>query len=317
MSIENRYEMVFIYDVRDANPNGDPDSSNMPRMDDGTGENIVTDVRLKRTIRDYWLANDKKVLVRAVTDEDGNRKSMDALALDFLGVDKIKKKEASKYRAKLTKELPEEYIDVRSFGAAVTVKGANISITGPVQFGLGRSMNIPNIESRTITSTLSSGEDKGQGTFGSYHTVDYSLIKFHGVISEISASETEFSEADVNAVIDAIWCGTKQLNTRSKFNHMPRVLLLVKSKGSKAHIGDLDLTLNLIEREDIDSPAAALVETKAFINRVTKMKDVVDVIQYKFDDEVNFAFDGDSITHEEFVNKLSGITVEELDFTGC
>lgn len=317
MSINNRYELVFIYDVRDANPNGDPDASNMPRIDDATGENIVTDVRLKRTIRDYWIANDEKVLVRAVTDEDGNRKSMEALALDFLGLKSIKKKEASKYRAKLIKELPENYIDVRSFGAAVTLSNANVSITGPVQFGLGRSMNIPNIQSRTITTSLASGKDKGQGTFGSYHTVDYSLIKFHGIISEISAKETGFSEDDVNQLVNALWCGTKQLNTRSKFNHSPRLLLVVKSKSASAQIGDLDLTLSLVNREEINSLDAAVIETKAFVERILHMKESVELIQYQFDESMNFAYDGEELSSDKFLEKLSGISVKSLNTEGC
>ncbi|MBD3352804.1 MAG: type I-B CRISPR-associated protein Cas7/Csh2 [Candidatus Lokiarchaeota archaeon] len=317
MSIKNRYELVFVYDVRDANPNGDPDSSNMPRIDDGTGENIVTDVRLKRTIRDYWLANGKEVLVRAVTDDEGNRKSMEALALDFLGVEKIKKKEASNYRSKLMDGLPEKYIDVRSFGAAVTLTGANVSITGPVQFGLGRSMNIPNIQSRTITTSLASGEEKGQGTFGSYHTVDYSIIKFHGLISEISAKETEFTEEDATELINALWCGTKQLNTRSKFNHMPRILIVVESKESTAQIGDLDLTMNLIDKEDVDSIEAGVIETKRFVNRVTSMKSNIKEIKYKFDKDVKFAFDSKEISQTDLIKKLSGISCVELDIEGC
>jgi len=309
VAISNRYEIVFLYDVRDSNPNGDPDTSNMPRMDDTTGENIVTDVRLKRTIRDHWMSQGKDVLVRAETDDEGNRKSMDALATEYLGLGKIDKKKAGEARRKLANEMPKDFIDVRTFGAAITLKDANFSITGPVQFGLGRSLNLPNINSRSITTTLASGEDKGMGTIGMYHTVDYSLIRFHGLVNENSAKLVGFSEEDLKDLFNAMWFGTKQLNTRSKFNHMPRFLMVVKSKDGQSQVGDLDLCLNLSERKELTNISEAKLEVSALINRLSVLDSKVEGKKVKIDPDLTLLKDGKEITHEAFIKEIGA---EEL-----
>ncbi|TXT64764.1 MAG: CRISPR-associated protein, Csh2 family [Promethearchaeota archaeon] len=315
--LENRHEIVFMYDVRDANPNGDPDNSNMPRMDDETEQNIVTDVRLKRTIRDFWLENGEKILVRAETNKEGNRKTMDDLATEFLNMGSITKSKAAEARAKLATDLPKEFIDVRSFGAAVTLSNANYSITGTVQFGLGRSLNKPLIKTKTITATLASTEEKGQGTFGEYHIVDYSLINFHGIASEINAIKTMFTREDLNELFRGMWMGTKQLNTRSKFNHMPRLLMDIESKKGKSQIGDLDLGFILKENE-INSVEEARLDISTFIERIEGGKENIDSINLLHDDALAL-YDGDEMIQNiknYLSKKFSGITVDWLDFQG-
>jgi CRISPR-associated protein Csh2 len=315
--LENRHEIVFMYDVRDANPNGDPDNSNMPRMDDETEQNIVTDVRLKRTIRDFWLENGEKILVRAETNKEGNRKTMDDLATEFLNMGSITKSKAAEARAKLATDLPKEFIDVRSFGAAVTLSNANYSITGTVQFGLGRSLNKPLIKTKTITATLASTEEKGQGTFGEYHIVDYSLINFHGIASEINAIKTMFTREDLNELFRGMWMGTKQLNTRSKFNHMPRLLMDIESKKGKSQIGDLDLGFILKENE-INSVEEARLDISTFIERIEGGKENIDSINLLHDDALAL-YDGDEMIQNiknYLSEKFPGITVDWLDLQG-
>ncbi|MHA1341963.1 MAG: type I-B CRISPR-associated protein Cas7/Csh2, partial [Promethearchaeota archaeon] len=279
--IKNRFELIFLYDVRDANPNGDPDNANLPRMDDETGENIVTDLRLKRTIRDYWASNNKDILVRAEDDEKGNRKSMANLVLDFLGLKKADKKNAGEIKTKILEGVPKKYIDIRAFGAAITLENANVSITGAVQFGLGRSLNKPNIHSITITTTLASGEQKGMGTIGEYHVVDYSLIRFHGIISEINARKSLFSENDLKDLLDAMWNGTKQLNTRSKFNHIPRLLIAIKMKEGMTQIGDLDLEFSLSNAQPIKSIEDVALNASEFLKKITPYKSIIEIIRIK------------------------------------
>ena len=299
-SIKNRFELVFLYDVRDANPNGDPDNSNMPRRDDETGQNIVTDVRLKRTIRDYWLKNEESVLIKPVIDDEGNRKSMEDLALEFLGIDKVKKKESGNIRAKLINELPERYLDVRAFGGTIVLSGANVSITGPAQFGLGRSLNIPEIKTHTITASLASksskgGEGKGQGTIGEYHILDYSLISFHGLISEITAEETKFAEEDLDKLFEGMWLGTKQLNTRSKFNHNPRLLISVKYNEDEAQIGDLDLGLSLENDEGLKKLDDVSLDITGMLERLKKYSSKVDSIKILWDSDLKVMVEGKAV----------------------
>ncbi|MHA1375769.1 MAG: type I-B CRISPR-associated protein Cas7/Csh2 [Promethearchaeota archaeon] len=293
-NLKNRIEIIFIYDVRDANPNGDPDNSNMPRIDELTGENLVTDVRLKRTIRDYWLSKNIDILVKAVENPDGTRQSMEERVMQELEItkDDLSKKEQGKLRHKIARELPEKFIDIRAFGAAVTMTNANTMITGPVQFGLGRSLNLPTLSSKTITTTLASKSDKGMGSIGEYHTVDYSIIKFHGITNESTARETLFSEDDLKLLYEAIWLGTKQLNTRSKFNHVPRLLIAVKSKENKAQIGDLDLYVKLSGDRNVHSFENIEIDITEFIERLLNNKHLIETIEYISDPELQLTCKG-------------------------
>lgn len=315
--LEDRHEIVFIYDVRDANPNGDPDNSNMPRMDDDTEQNIVTDVRLKRTIRDFWLENGENILIRAETNKEGNRKTMDDLATEFLNMGSITKSKAAEARAKLATDLPKEFIDVRNFGAAVTLSNANYSITGTVQFGLGRSLNKPLIKTKTITTTLASTEEKGQGTFGEYHIVDYSLINFHGIASEINAKKTEYTEDDLITLFQGMWRGTKQLNTRSKFNHMPRLLIDVESKKDKTQIGDLDLGFTL-KKKEIKSVEEAHLDISNFIERIEGDQEKIKSINILHDNVLTLYEENKKIEDikDYLSKKFSEISVNWLDLQG-
>lgn len=305
--LEKRHELVFLYDVRDANPNGDPDDSNRPRMDAVTGENLVTDVRLKRTIRDYWISQGKEVFVRAVMDDKGNRKTMEDLALTFLGMKKVPKTKTNEARSKLATELPVKYLDVRAFGAAITLKNANYSHTGAVQFGLGRSLNLPEVKSFTITSSMASTSEKGQGTIGEYHVVDYSLLKFHGIVSAVSAKKIGFTVDDLKSVYQGMWIGTKELNTRSKFNHNPRLLVSVVYKSGEMQAGDLDLGFELKNREDINKVTDVVVQLDCFLDRVKEFQSKIESINILHDGKLKFA--GKKDEHETLGDALKSAQI--------
>ena len=131
--IDQRSELVFLYDIKDANPNGDPLDANKPRIDEETGINLVTDVRLKRTIRDYLFdykgfngEDGKDIFVREIKNDD-------------------KSIQDGKERAKDFKEDPkkvlEQCIDVRMFGGVIPLTGDSITYTGPVQFQMVHMLN--------------------------------------------------------------------------------------------------------------------------------------------------------------------------------
>jgi len=251
--MKHNYEILFIYDVREANPNGDPDTQNQPRMDD-EGRNIVTDTRLKRTIRDDLAKNGENILIKIVEDENGNRGTMENVCTAFYdeyceknGIKEEDKKQ--KMKQILKTELMKEFVDVRAFGGALTVKGANTSITGAIQFGLGKSLNKPNIISQTITTSLASGENKGQGSIGSYSYVDYSLIAFRGVLNAYQANQNGLTKNDFVKILKSMVNGTNNLNTRSKFNHKARYLIVLKMKEGKSVMGDIDLSLSINNEE--------------------------------------------------------------------
>ncbi len=309
MSLENRREIIFLYDVRHSNPNGDPDEQNRPRMDT-QDYNIVTDLRLKRTIRDYWLdqAHDfNKVLVRRSFNKDGKVHSMSNLVLDELKIDKVKGDSRNIIRDK----LPEKFIDVRTFGVTAPVKDANVSITGPVQFAIGKSMNKPNILTIPITSSVSSGEGKGSGAMGEFHIVDYSLIKFHGIACEYNAKVTKFNELDLKYLFEGMWKGTKRLNTRSKFNHVPRLLLSVVSKEKEFQIGDLDQYIKLKNELDILETNQVEIIIDGLISRLNDFKSKIDRIELAEDGKLTFIKDG--ISGNSLKEFLDGFKIVDLD----
>jgi CRISPR-associated protein Csh2 len=241
-TVDNRFEILFVYDVEEGNPNGDPLNENRPRIDEETGQNIVTDVRLKRTARDYFLQkyddDGMRVFVRSAEKEDGTLKSREELIKDEMGGETVDLSKSSKNEIK--QALFNEYIDLRLFGATLAVEDVNIGQTGPTQFKMGRSFH--EVDTRYIQQsvTLPSEEGAKQGTFADRYDLPYSLIRFHGILNENNAEETGLTYDDVYRLADGLWNGTKSLITHSKIEHKPQTLLLVEYSADNFHIGGLD-----------------------------------------------------------------------------
>lgn len=230
--IKNRQEILFLYDVTDANANGDPLDENKPRIDEETSINIVTDVRLKRTIRDYLFnykgyngEGNKDIFVREVASNSGK------------GL-KDGKNRAKDFNEKAN-EVLEKAIDIRLFGGVIPLTNDSITFTGPVQFNMGRSLNRVKMVHIKGTGAFASNDGKAK-TFREEYIIPYSLIAFHGIINENAAIETKLTDEDVNLLEESIWNGTKNLITRSKMGHMPRLSMrVVYKEGSNYFIGDL------------------------------------------------------------------------------
>lgn len=250
--VDNRFEILFVYDVEEGNPNGDPLNEDRPRIDEETGENIVTDVRLKRTARDYFLAryddDGTRVFVRSAEKEDGTLKSREELIKEEMGGEKVDLSEPTK--ADIKEALFNEYLDLRLFGATLAVENVNIGQTGPVQFKMGRSFH--EVDARYIQQsvTLPSEEGAEQGTFADRYDLPYSLIRFHGIVNENNAEETGLTYDDVYRLADGLWNGTKSLITHSKIEHKPQMLLLVEYSADNFHIGGLDKRVEINSDKD-------------------------------------------------------------------
>jgi CRISPR-associated protein Csh2 len=251
-TVDNRFEILFVYDVEEGNPNGDPLNENRPRIDEETGQNIVTDVRLKRTARDYFLEkyddDGMRVFVRSAEKEDGTLKSREELIKDEMGGETVDLSKSSKNEIK--QALFNEYIDLRLFGATLAVEDVNIGQTGPTQFKMGRSFH--EVDTRYIQQsvTLPSEEGAKQGTFADRYDLPYSLIRFHGILNENNAEETGLTYDDVYRLADGLWNGTKSLITHSKIEHKPQTLLLVEYSADNFHIGGLDNLLGISSDKD-------------------------------------------------------------------
>lgn len=301
--VKNRSELVFLYDIKDANPNGDPMDENKPRIDEETEINIVTDVRLKRTIRDY-LHNFKKqdiFIIKEITEE-GTQKTRE-----------VRLKELNIKSKKDGEQLLTKYIDLRLFGATIAVEDMPLTWIGPVQFRFGRSLH--KVEPRTIkgTSVMPSGEGRGAGTFIETQILPYSLICFYGIINENTAKTTNLSEEDVNLLIDGIWNGTKNLITRSKVGQIPRFLLRVVYKDKNYHVGDLEKKIKLVYAKDnkevidgkeIRDISEVKVAVTNLINALKENKDKIEEIQYEVNSDVVFLADGRDVKGAEIEEKL-------------
>ena len=215
--IKNRYEFVILFDVENGNPNGDPDAGNMPRIDPESGYGLVTDVCLKRKIRNYVETVKEDAAGYRIYIKDGvplNRSDKEACA--YVGVDADKLKEAKKQDEKLDEKLRDfmcaNFYDVRTFGAVMTtfMKGAlNCGqLRGPVQLGFSRSIDpvLPQEVTITRTAITTEADAEKKGTeMGRKYIVPYALYRCEGYISaNLARKTTGFSEEDLSLLWEAI-----------------------------------------------------------------------------------------------------------------
>lgn len=217
-AISNRYEFVILFDVENGNPNGDPDAGNMPRIDPETGYGLVTDVCLKRKIRNYveTVKGDAATGYRIYIKDNVPLNTSDKEACAYVGVDPDKLKEAKKKDDKLDEKLRDfmckNFFDIRTFGAVMTtfVKGAlNCGqVRGPVQLGFARSIDPILPQEVTITrvaiTTEADAEKKGT-EMGRKYIVPYALYRCEGYVSaNLARKTTGFSEEDLELLWQAI-----------------------------------------------------------------------------------------------------------------
>lgn len=300
--VKTRSEILFLYDVTDANPNGDPVDENKPRIDEETGINIVTDVRLKRTIRDYLHDYKKKdVFIIETRDDKGNLRTKEDRLGDF----------------KTPEDLLDKCVDIRLFGATTAVEGKSMVLTGPVQFKYGRSLHKVDLTYVKGTTVMPSGADRKQGTFTERYILPYSLIAFYGVVNENAASSQgiKLTEEDVLLMLEGIWNGTKNLMSCSKFGQVPRLLMQVIYKEGNFYIGELNKRLSLISSKNDDKEIRDIADVKIditdLLNALIDNKDKIEKISLKVDERIIFVKDGVDVITDDILKDFS---VEDLNF---
>ncbi len=297
-------ELLYLYDAKLCNPNGDPDEENKPRMDYETGRNLVSDVRLKRYLRDYWLALSEEewralgydskpdVWVRQLEDESGAlqrvsaKQRIDRLAKEF-GAKSAK--EAAK-KPEFSRWLLQKLIDARLFGATIPIGegegergGASLTLTGPAQFSWGYSLNrVEILPSATISSQFAGREQEGKGqygTFGKDWRIKYSLLAFYGMISAWRASHTMLMEQDVNLLDYSLLEALPLLaTTRSKLGQTPRLYLRVQYKNDRTFLGDLREGLRLKRVEGLKDLNDVELDFTGLVKRLQRAKDKIEKI---------------------------------------
>ena len=206
-AIKNRYDFTVIFDVENGNPNGDPDAGNMPRTDAETGHGIVTDVCIKRKIRNYieLIKNDSagyKIFIKGVL----NDKLEDAYK--DLGL-QIKKKEPKTEEIKKAQNwMCENYYDVRTFGAVMSTGDYPCGILrGPVQINFAKSIDAVVPQEITITRMARTSKERavtGETEMGKKNFIPYALYKAEGFISAALAEKTGFSNDDLELLWEAV-----------------------------------------------------------------------------------------------------------------
>jgi CRISPR-associated protein Csh2 len=302
--IKNRSEILFIYDIRDGNPNGDPMDENKPRIDEETGVNIVTDVRLKRTIRDYLHDfKGQEIFVREVVYDEKNHSIQ-------TGIRRAKNFENS------AEKILKECIDIRLFGGVIPLEKDSITYTGPVQFKMGRSLHRVTMKHIKGTGAFASKEGSKQATFREEDFLPYSLISFYGIINENAAKHTHLTDDDINLLLEGIWNGTKSLISRTKAGQVPRLLLKVNYSKENYHIGDLDGMLKLVSdipHENIRSPADYLIDLSNLIEKLIAEKASIKDIEICANDRMLFIRDKINFPIES-LSEATGIVVRPLVF---
>lgn len=207
--IEKRYEFVLLFDVQDGNPNGDPDAGNLPRIDAETGTGLVTDVCIKRKVRNYVqlmkgcqrpydIFIKEKAILNNLIDESHESHEQECV--------KSKEKDADKIEA-ARRWMCQNYYDIRTFGAVLTTGKNAGQVRGPIQLTFARSISPVVVSEHSITRmavTTEKEAEKQKGdnrTMGRKYTVPYGLYKAQGFVSAFLAEQTGFSSED----LDLFW----------------------------------------------------------------------------------------------------------------
>lgn len=281
MAFERRREIVFVYSVKDANPNGDPLNANHPRYDAETGQVLTSDVRIKRTIRDQWLRAGLDVFV------DGEAKTLKTR------IDELKET----LGVNTGKDALARCIDTRVFGVTFALGNESFSWTGPVQFKWGRSLHRAKAELVQGTAAFATKDDSEQRSFRNEYIVPFALIGVYGIANQFPSKETGATEQDIDKVTEGLWQGTVNLITRSKVGHVPRMLLEVIYKpGFIGAAGALDEKLDLLSPAGnvlteeaefaIRSPKDCFLDITGVGNRLLQLQEQIDTVKIWTDGEL-------------------------------
>lgn len=282
-------ELLFIWDAKMCNPNGDMSADNAPRFDEVDEKAIVSDVRIKRTIRDdlqyrkdeLIFINNEEIVGKGLKAEARFQQIKD----DNEGIE----------------DLPVflKCIDNRLFGGVAPK--SNIQLVGAVQFSWTKSLNQTETVLKSGTGAFATegkeGETKYTKTFRADNYIPYGLFGMYGTINRMQAEKASTSEKDILTMLDSLWMGTKFLNTRSKEGQKPRMLLrVIYKENSQYFIGLLDELVTLknndskmirgIEEADIDFSKllTALDQAK---NEIETVKIILDESLAKYRDQLS------------------------------
>ena len=275
MSIQNRYEFVYFFDVTNGNPNGDPDAGNMPRLDPESSKGLVTDVCLKRKIRNFIeVAYENAPGYEIYVKEKSVLNLQNKRAYEALGIESEAKKlpkDEAKAR-EITAWMCKNFFDIRSFGAVMTTEVNSGQIRGPVQLAFAQSLDpiVPLEISITRMAVTNEKDLEKERTMGRKHIVPYALYRVHGFISANLAAKTGFSDEDLQKLWQALQMMFEYDRSAARGEMAARKLIVFKHDsilGSQpAHKLFERVTVDRVNGES-GSPAAAFSDYRININR--------------------------------------------------
>jgi CRISPR-associated protein Csd2 len=281
-AIANRYEFVYLFDVTNGNPNGDPDAGNMPRLDPETNQGLVTDVCLKRKIRNYVTLEQEGSAGYAIYMQEkavlNNQHELAWKAKDVPADAKngYKKLPADAAKAKgLTDWMCANFFDVRTFGAVMST-GVNCGqVRGPIQIAFATSIDpvVPmeiSITRMAVTTQKEAEEQSGDNrTMGRKHIIPYGLYRVHGFISAKLAERTGFSEEDLELLWRSLINMFEHDRSAARGEMAARKLIVFKHEhpmgNAPAHVLFDSVKVERIEGE-ADTPARSFSDYKVALD---------------------------------------------------
>ena len=263
MSLNNRYEFVLLYDVKDGNPNGDPDAGNLPRIDAETGMGLVTDVCLKRKVRNFVQLTQSdnpknKIFIR-------EKSVLNSMIDESHDQDSVKEKAKGDQVEAARQWMCEHYYDVRTFGAVMSTGKNAGQVRGPIQLTFSRSIDPVIASEHSITRVAVTTEKdadkqvdkKGSivGTMGRKFTIPYGLYRCHGFISAHLSKQTGFNEDDLELFWQALMQMFDHDRSASRGEMSPRGLYVFKHDSELGNAPATKLLEMVQVNKNDDSPA--------------------------------------------------------------
>ncbi len=258
MSLSNRYEFVFLFDVKDGNPNGDPDAGNLPRVDAETGMGLVTDVCLKRKVRNFVQLTQvddphRKIFIR-------EKAILNQMIDESHEQDGVKDKEKGDRTEAAKQWMCKHYYDIRTFGAVMSTGKNAGQVRGPIQLTFSRSIDPIVSSEHSITRMAVTTEKEAEAqsgdnrTMGRKFTVPYGLYRCHGFVSAHLANQTGFGEDDLELFWQAMMNMFDHDRSAARGEMNPRGLFVFKhdSMLGNAPAGELFKKINVNLKEDVE-----------------------------------------------------------------
>ncbi|MCS7052347.1 MAG: type I-C CRISPR-associated protein Cas7/Csd2, partial [Ignavibacterium sp.] len=268
--IKNRYDFVFYFDVKDGNPNGDPDAGNLPRLDAETGHGLVTDVCIKRKVRNYVLMTKEE---KSPYDIFIKEKAVLNTLIDKAHEDEeVKTKEKGDKTEAARMWMCKNYFDIRTFGAVMSTGKNAGQVRGPIQLTFARSIDPVVALEHSITRVAKTTEERseaGGSEMGRKYTVPYGLYRCHGFISAHLAAQTGFNEDDLNLFFEAMQNMFEHDRSAARGEMNTRKLIVFKHKTALGNYPTYKLFERVTHKKLCEGPARNYSDYEIYLDGQT------------------------------------------------